>query len=602
MKHPYLTAARATARIGGLFTFLSTIPLWAATGVWTSTGSGNWSDTSRWSATPVADGAGFTADFNTINPTADVVVTLDTARTLGSLVFGDTTTVDSAAGWTLAGTNTLTLATTPTITVNALGTGKSVEISAPLAGTAGFTKQGVGRLLLTGTNNSLSGTIAIKATGGTVAITSAAALGSASVNMPDTSNVAGGFELIGSGGNITLSNSVRIAGSGPSGTGALRNISGNNTLSNFGFSHNKAGGRIDIEGGSSLRIQNSFVGDPGSFGIRLIGSGTLILDADNSSALHGWNVRFGDATNAGPVIEAGNDKSLGTGTVIFEANSNPTLQSKDTSARTFANPLTINATSATLGASATGDLSFTGAVSLAANLQLSVHNTVALSNSITQDASGRSLTKKGPGTLALAGTNNYSGGTTVTSGTLLVNNTSGSGLGTGTVSVDGGILGGTGGFSGAATINTTGVLSPGASIGTFGTGALTLESGSTFHYELNTTATTGDLLNVNGDINLNATASLALMDLGAAVPLALGTKFTLMSYAGNWNGVGFDGYDDLSSFSRFNNRWMINYDDSPDGSVNGGAFASAVTLTVIPEPHAALLGGLGILALLRRRR
>jgi hypothetical protein len=50
------------------------------------------------------------------------------------------------------------------------------------------------------------------------------------------------------------------------------------------------------------------------------------------------------------------------------------------------------------------------------------------------------------------------------------------------------------------------------------------------------------------------------------------------------------------------NQWYINYDDLSAGSINGGAFTNAVTLTVIPEPAAALLGSLGLLALLRRRR
>jgi len=48
---------------------------------------------------------------------------------------------------------------------------------------------------------------------------------------------------------------------------------------------------------------------------------------------------------------------------------------------------------------------------------------------------------------------------------------------------------------------------------------------------------------------------------------------------------------------------MIDYNGSTPSS-NGGVSASNtyVTIIAIPEPRAALLGGLGLLALLRRRR
>jgi uncharacterized protein (TIGR03382 family) len=76
----------------------------------------------------------------------------------------------------------------------------------------------------------------------------------------------------------------------------------------------------------------------------------------------------------------------------------------------------------------------------------------------------------------------------------------------------------------------------------------------------------------------------------------------LISYFGTWDGDTFSGYADDSDFTLLGNEWRINYDDVSAGSVNGGAYANAVTLTVIPEPSAALFGGLGLLALLRRRR
>lgn len=76
--------------------------------------------------------------------------------------------------------------------------------------------------------------------------------------------------------------------------------------------------------------------------------------------------------------------------------------------------------------------------------------------------------KTGPGTMRLTRSNTYAGGTTVTAGTLLVNNTTGSGTGPGAVIVNGGTLSGTGTISGLVTVNPNGAVSPGtaSSIGT----------------------------------------------------------------------------------------------------------------------------------------
>jgi hypothetical protein len=76
----------------------------------------------------------------------------------------------------------------------------------------------------------------------------------------------------------------------------------------------------------------------------------------------------------------------------------------------------------------------------------------------------------------LTAANTYSGGTVVTNGTLLVNNATGSGTGTGTVSVyTNAVLGGTGTIAGVVTV-AGGTISPGSS----GIGTLTLNSAPIF--------------------------------------------------------------------------------------------------------------------------
>ena len=64
------------------------------------------------------------------------------------------------------------------------------------------------------------------------------------------------------------------------------------------------------------------------------------------------------------------------------------------------------------------------------------------------------LSKIGNGTLTLNGASVYTAGTTVSAGTLVVANTSGSATGTGAVSVTSGTLGGSGIIAGAVTVGT----------------------------------------------------------------------------------------------------------------------------------------------------
>ena len=138
------------------------------TGVWISDSSGEtWSTVTDWQDGIVASGAGATADFSAQNIDGPVLVQLDSPRTLGRVVFGDTDFAAPAL-WTLgdngSSANVLTLATSvgsPALQVDAATspTGDTVDVPAAnaypstldvvLAGTSGFTKTGVGTLQIT---------------------------------------------------------------------------------------------------------------------------------------------------------------------------------------------------------------------------------------------------------------------------------------------------------------------------------------------------------------------------------------------------------------------------------------------------------------------
>ncbi|MFO0809977.1 MAG: autotransporter-associated beta strand repeat-containing protein [Gemmataceae bacterium] len=166
----------------------------AQSGSWSNTASGSWGTTTNWTGGIIANGANNTATFATANLTTPVTVTLDINRTIGNLLFDNTT---NNFGWTLRGSPTLTLSntTTPTITVN--NANMSATLTATLAGTQGFIKSGPGTLSLTANNTGLTGGITVSQ--GIFTVT-----GSATIN-PLGSNVVtlgGGTLRLGSGGGF----------------------------------------------------------------------------------------------------------------------------------------------------------------------------------------------------------------------------------------------------------------------------------------------------------------------------------------------------------------------------------------------------------------
>jgi hypothetical protein len=145
----------------------------------------------------------------------------------------------------------------------------------------------------------------------------------------------------------------------------------------------------------------------------------------------------------------------------------------------------ISGGSVTAGASGGGGAGAGSAIGSALFLHGQVRYTVNSGRVTISDTIGSGigmtesrLTKLGAGTLVLTGDNSYWNRTTVSAGTLLVNNTTGSGTGPSPVTVDGAtaVLGGTGTVGGLIDVQNNGTLAPGDG----GVGKLTVVPPVTF--------------------------------------------------------------------------------------------------------------------------
>ncbi len=125
----------------------------------------------------------------------------------------------------LTGNPAVTLATTvspASVTFDNTATAYSLSGTAGIAGTTGLTKTGTGTLTL-GTSNTFSGAVTVSA--GTVKITHPNALGSTAAG----TTVAASSGLHFESGVAVSGEALTVQGVGTDGTGALRNLSGNNS-------------------------------------------------------------------------------------------------------------------------------------------------------------------------------------------------------------------------------------------------------------------------------------------------------------------------------------------------------------------------------------
>ena len=117
---------------------------------------GSWATQANWSGGTLPTTTGDTADFSALSVTANSTLTLDGNQSINSMIFGNQA-ASPAVNWTMSvgtpTTSTLTLGgTTPTITVNNLGSGKYAVINPVITGTSGLTIAGTSMLELFGAN------------------------------------------------------------------------------------------------------------------------------------------------------------------------------------------------------------------------------------------------------------------------------------------------------------------------------------------------------------------------------------------------------------------------------------------------------------------
>jgi autotransporter-associated beta strand protein len=233
-----------------------------------------------------------------------------------------------------------------------------------------------------------------------------------------------------------------------------------------------------------------------------------------------------------------------------------------------------------------GSIEGDGIVLLGMNELITGSNDLSTSFYGTIQDSG-SLTKVGLGTLTLGGENTYTGGTTVEGGKLVISNSSGSGTGSGPVSVTSGKLGGSGIIAGATTIGTgsgTGAfLAPGAETRN-GQVPLTIQSALTFNADATYTCT------FKAQQNGDRTRAKVGMVIANGVTINSGAMIELI---GNITGVLSQGFVLTLISNTSADPITGTFSNLPDGSIvtiNGNNFQASyeggdgndLTLTVVP--------------------
>jgi autotransporter-associated beta strand protein len=640
-----MVARAITAKIVLIATFTSATL--GADGTWTNTAGGTWSTSGNWSGGVVANGIDSTADFSTLNIAGNPTVTLDSARTIGNLIFGDAVTPSN--DWTLA-SNTLTLdlsSGSPTINV----VNRTATINSLLAGTDGFTKTGAGSLVLTSTNpvsglitfnggtTTLNSTGKISASGTTYALNSGAKL--VLDNTAATSASNDYFDRLGSGALMTLGGGEYsfLGSKFPSSfqTLALAFARGQSTISIDSYNPTPltASALLFISGTASrtvgatallrgdnlgndtaanvVQIKASFgtaipTGSLSNFGsgpivgivpwmigdISPIGNGTdfvtYVNDGAGNSGVDGYKPL--DASNYNTTLVTGNVKlsaaaSTDTRSILALALTNSGTGTVATinagHTLTIASDAIISAGSVANTISG-GNLTF-GANAATINEGIFHVVTGLTVNSAIVDSGPNAVKviKSSDGTLLLTGANTYSGGTWINAGTLQVSSDGNLGGAAGAITMTGGTLNTTNSFATSRGIT----LNPGT---------------NTFNINAGTTLTANGAIGGTGGLTMaTGTGTLVLgasNSFSGGVTLNSGTLAVSadsnLGAAGGGVTMGGGTLNPIASFSM--SRGIVLNSASSSFNVGSGATLTAQG-TISGTAGLTKAGGTGTLAL-----
>ena len=317
-----------------------------------------------------------------------------------------------------------------------------------------------------------------------------------------------------------------------------------------------------------------------------------------------WDPRGTPSTGAilgfgavGPLDPTNNIGGLSLGGIVFT---------------TGAQAFTISGNAITLTGGVFNDSANAQTISLSIALSQGAHvvktvGDITLSGVTSGGATSANLTlqKEGAGTLYLANANTYTGNTSVLAGRLLVDNTTGSGTGSGDVAVSSGAtVGGSGSTGGSLSLAGGAILQPGSNgVGTLGVvGKLGLNDTSQLAFEFNPSNQTvgggiNDLVTVTGNLTLAGLLNVTATG-GDFLSAEFGDSWRLFNYSGSLT-LGALGLGSMPALSN-GLSWQV------DTTTTTGQ----VSLVVVPEPSVPvpepsvpmLLAGLGIGWLVRRRR
>jgi len=481
-----------------------------------------------------------------------------------SISIGSGTTITfTGTGTSTWGASTVSLGGSTPVTMvlglNSTTDTGSETFSGVVSGAAGATLniQGVGSgaIAFSNTANTFSGVVNI--TGAEFDIAADGSLGTAPNTPTNDITVNGGRFGTVSGSSFTLNASRTIALGSAAGTS------------------------IGVTGSAGVMIYNGVMQDLTSGGILVKqGAGTLELGGQStytgSTSINNGAVELltGGNLPSGTTMSLGQSNSnLGTFNLNGINQQIAGLNSTTGTNATGSKNTVTSATAATLTIGGSGSYSY-GA------------GTAANSGVITGSVS---LVMQGSGTQQLGDTNTYTGTTTVSAGTLVVD---GSISGSATTVQTGGTLGGSGTL-GSLTAQSGGTVAPGLetsgeSIKTLSASGFTWDGGATLSMELSSSGNTSSELSLSGALTEGTAGSFQFNFLGGG---EAGQTYDLINFVGTTNFAS-------SAFSATN----LGSGLSANFEIVGNELE--VQVQAVPEPSAwgALVWGVGILIGFRRFR